>query len=55
VRGFHASQDGRRLCGSGRSAIELPGGVSDSSRHEKVDYCCFSVLYIGDGTDFLRE
>ena len=41
--------------GSRRSAIELPGGVNDSSRHEKVDYSCFSALCSGDGAGFLRE
>jgi hypothetical protein len=41
--------------GSRRSAIELPGGVNDSSCHEKVDYSCFSALCIGDGAGFLRE
>jgi hypothetical protein len=40
--------------GSGRSAIELPGGINDSSCHEKVD-SCFSALCIGDGAGFLRE
>ena len=38
-----------------RSAIELPGGINDSSCHEKVDYSCFSALCIGDGAGFLRE
>ncbi len=41
--------------GSRRSAIELPGGVNDSSCHEKVDYSCFSALCSGDGAGFLRE
>jgi hypothetical protein len=41
--------------GSRRSAIELPGGVNDSSCHEKVDYSCFSALFSGDGAGFLRE
>jgi hypothetical protein len=41
--------------GSRRSAIELPGGVNDSSCHEKVDYSRFSALCIGDGAGFLRE
>jgi hypothetical protein len=41
--------------GSRRSAIELPGGVNDSSCHEKVDYSCFSTLRSGDGAGFLRE
>ena len=41
--------------GSRRSAIELPGGVNDSSRHEKVHYSCFSALCSGDGAGFLRE
>jgi hypothetical protein len=41
--------------GSRRSAIELPGGVNDSSCHEKVDYSCFSALCGGDGAGFLRE
>jgi len=41
--------------GSPRSAIELPGGVNDSSCHEKVDYSCFSALRSGDGAGFLRE
>jgi len=41
--------------GSRRSAIELPGGVNDSSCHEKVDYFCFSALCSGDGAGFLRE
>ena len=45
----------RRLYGSRRSAIELPGGVNDSSCHEKVDYSCFSALCSGDGAGFLRE
>jgi hypothetical protein len=43
------------LYGSRRSAIELPGGVNDSSCHEKVDYSCFSALCSGDGAGFLRE
>jgi len=43
------------LYGAWRSAIELPGGVNDSSRHEKVDYSCFSALCRGDGAGFLRE
>jgi hypothetical protein len=41
--------------GSRRSAIELPGGVNDSSCHEKVDYSCFSAVCSGDGAGFLRE
>ncbi len=41
--------------GSRRSAIELPGGVNDSSRHEKVDYSSFSALCSGDGAGFVRE
>ena len=41
--------------GSRRSAVELPGGVNDSSSHEKVDYSCFSALCSGDGAGFLRE
>jgi hypothetical protein len=41
--------------GSRRSAIELPGGVNDSSCHEKVDYSCFGALCSGDGAGFLRE
>jgi hypothetical protein len=44
-----------RFYGSRRSAIELPGGVNDSSCHEKVDYSCFSALCSGDGAGFLRE
>jgi len=43
------------LYGSRRSVIELPGGVNDSSCHEKVDYSCFSALCSGDGAGFLRE
>jgi hypothetical protein len=41
--------------GSRRSAVELPGGVNDSSYHEKFDYSCFSALCSGDGAGFLRE
>jgi hypothetical protein len=41
--------------GSRRFAIELPGGVNDSSCHEKVDYSCFSALGVGDGAGFLRK
>ena len=41
--------------GSRRSAIELLGGVNDSSCHEKVDYSCFRALCSGDGAGFLRE
>jgi hypothetical protein len=41
--------------GSRRSAIELPGGVNDSSSHEKVYNSCFSALCIGDGAGFVRE
>ena len=37
------------------SAIELPGGVNDSSCHEKVDYSYFSAVCSGDGAGFLRE
>jgi len=37
------------------SAIELPGGVNDSSCHEKVDYSCFSALFSSDGAGFVRE
>jgi hypothetical protein len=44
-----------RFYGSRRSAIELPGGVNDSSCHEKVDYSCFSALCSGDGAGFLRQ
>ena len=46
VAGFH---------GSRRSAIELPGGVNDSSCDEKVDYSCLGALCSGDGAGFLRE
>jgi hypothetical protein len=41
--------------GSRHSAIELPGGVNDSSCHEKVDYSFLSALCSGDGAGFLRE
>ena len=47
--------DSCTLYGAQRSAIELPGGVNDSSCHEKVDYSCFSALSSGDGAGFLRE
>ena len=55
ARAFHASQIGCNLYGSRRSAIELSGGVADTSRHEKVDYSCFGALDRGDGAGFLRE
>jgi hypothetical protein len=45
----------RAVTAHGVSAIELPGGVNDSSCHEKVDYSCFSALRSGDGAGFLRE
>ena len=50
-----SSTQSERFYGSRRSAIELPGGVNDSSNHEKVDYSCFSALCSGDGAGFLRE
>ncbi len=55
VCAFHASEMVAGFYGSRRSAIELPGGVNESSRHEKVDYSCFSALCSGDGAGFLRE
>ena len=54
VCAFHASENGCRLYGSRRSAIELPGDVNDSSCHEKVDYSCFSALCSGDGAVLAR-
>jgi hypothetical protein len=51
----YSSTQSARFYGSRRSAIELPGGVNDSSCHEKVDYSCFSALCSGDGAGFLRE